>query len=116
MLAEIARAAPNALAFVEVPIESPLALDMLMRRLIQQAILTVLRPNTALALYRLGFWFQAHEHITYFTPEALRRLATRLNYTVVDEGSYKLGGTRLGPFRWRSTVAWVLVKAEGTAV
>lgn len=108
MLQQILYAAPQATLFLEVPIEMPLSFGETFKRTVQQALLCARDPGLAASLFRLGFILQMHEHVSYYTEEALQCAAVRAGYRSLNRGAYFLRGAKLGIFHWPSRLAWIV--------
>ena len=99
-------ASPHTLLWVDVPHESPCGLTLVGRRLLQTAILSVMRPRVALSLARPGALYLMHEHVNFFGEQALRSTLAPAGWTVTESGSYGLRGP-LGRQEW----VWALGRA-----
>jgi SAM-dependent methyltransferase len=92
-------AAPNTLVWIEVPQESPFDWNLILRRLVQEAILLALRPRIALRLLRPGMSHWMHEHVNSFNPESLRALLRSGGFDVLACDTYNLR-SRLEKMVW----------------
>jgi hypothetical protein len=77
----------HGLLFVEVPQESPFSRQILIRRVAQTGIVTLLRPKLARHVLRPASLYLMHEHINYFTEHSLRKLMNP-----IASGTYDLSG------------------------
>jgi hypothetical protein len=98
-------AAPGTLAFIEVPCESPFERMAVLKRVVQEALLAVLRPRVAVSLARPSMLYLMHEHINFYTPKSLAALMTASGWSVVDSAQYSINS----PFG-KSWMAWCLAK------
>ncbi len=99
-------AGPETMLWVEVPHESPAGLPLTVRRLVQHAVLYLLRPRLALSLTRPGALCLMHEHVNFFNVRAMERLLACTGWNVKASGTYELKGP-LGRQEW----VWALGKA-----
>ena len=99
-------AASGTVLWVEVPHESPEGSPLILRRLIQEACLVLLRPRVALSLARPGALHLMHEHVNFFNLQSLETLLRCSGWDVTDSGTYGLRGP-LGQQEW----VWALAKA-----
>jgi hypothetical protein len=91
--------------WIEVPKEEPFGAKLTLRRTIQSLILGILRPRVAVSLAKPGWTRLMHEHVNYFTEDALTALLARSGWSVVSTGSYGLSGP-LG----NGTMIWALAR------
>lgn len=108
LVGEIRRiAGPRTMFWVEVPYEPPSSVEVLTKRLLQQLVLLVLRPQVALSLARPGMLTLMTEHVSFFGIPSLKRLLESSGWSVTNSGSYGLTGP-LGPQKW----VWALAKSS----
>lgn len=100
-------AAPNTAIWIEIPFESPVGATLTLRRLVQEAILLLLRPRVGWSALKPGILRLMHEHVNFFTPEALRRLLAMRGCKVMACETYKLDSP-LGPYR----MLWALAQKQ----
>lgn len=93
--------------WIEVPCEKPFGAKLAFRRVVQAALVTILRPRSAGEMIRPGFTHLMHEHINYFTEEALRSLLRNAGWDVVSTGTYDIEayGHTTGKMIWALTAA-----------
>ncbi len=65
------------LVFLEVPVESPHGLRTAAKRIAQETILLVTRPSLGLSLLKFGTLNVMHEHLNFFSLNALELLGVQ---------------------------------------
>ena len=96
-------ASPHTKIFIEVPFESPLDANLIVRRLAQTGILMALRPSIGLTLARPRGLCLMHEHVNFYNSKSLEALMKSGGWTVEASGSYRVGGPGGG-----GTMGWCL--------
>jgi hypothetical protein len=96
--------------FLEVPFESPLSRQLVVRRIVQLGILLVARPSTGLFLAGPRGLCLMHEHVNYFGARSLQALTASCGWSVEASGSYRCDGPSGG-----GTMGWCLAKPPGAA-
>jgi hypothetical protein len=93
-------ATDKTLVFVEVPFESPLGRELLVRRVVQLGVLLVARPSIGWPLANPRGLCLMHEHINYFGTKSLKALMTSCGWSVLAAGTYRChppsGGDTMG--------------------
>lgn len=90
-LEQVADACGNRTRFwIEVPYEKPFGAKLAFRRVVQAALVTVLRPRSAGEMVRPGLMHLMHEHINYFTEEALKSVLRNTGWEVESTGTYEV--------------------------
>jgi hypothetical protein len=110
LVSEILQAAPEGgLVFLEVPCEFPFGFARILRRLAQIGILVLTRPALMRFILRPASLYMMHEHINYFSEQALTTLMRFCGGTVIAAGTYH-SSSRGG----KADMAWCLgVKGKG---
>ena len=91
LVREILGATPKGgLVYLEVPCESPLGWQRLVRRVAQAGLTALARPSLALAMARPASLYLMHEHVNYFTERALTELMRACGAPIVASGSYAI--------------------------
>lgn len=107
---------PNTLVFVEVPRETPFGLLNYAKRSAQEAILMVRRPRLAFSMLPLRFLRQVHEHVNFFSLQALSELMEYSGFTVLARGLYQSEGFSFGPYKIAAgNMAWALARLSPSA-
>jgi hypothetical protein len=107
LVGEILQAAPQGcLVFLEVPCESPFGPTRIARRLAQIGVVALMRPTFARYVVHPASLYMMHEHINYFTVQALTTLMHSCGGTVIASGKYSSAG-RAG----KADMAWCLGQA-----
>ena len=85
----------DTVAFIEVPIEDPLAWPVLRKRMAQYWRLLCARPRVALSLLHPGMLWSMHEHVSFFSLTSFRRLT--VGWREIASGGYTLksGGSMM---------------------
>jgi len=108
LLEEILRATPaEGMVFLEVPAESPFQLNRLVRRAMQIGIMSLMHPSLARSVLRPASLYMMHEHINFFTEQALAGLMSSCGFEVTASGSY-CGDGRAG----KADMVWCLGKVK----
>lgn len=76
------------LLFLEVPLESPLSLACIVKRLCQTLILALTRPRNAMAYLHPCMLFLMHEHLNFYSAKSLRTLVELTGFHLVAAGRY----------------------------
>ncbi len=100
-------AEPNTAIWIEIPIEAPFGLKLTLRRLGQEAILFLMRPRIGLSALKPGMLRLMHEHVNFFTPEALRRLLSSRGCKVLACETYRVDA-RIGRYR----MLWAMARKQ----
>ena len=79
------------------PLESPTAASSLAKRLVQGAVLGLRRPGIAMRMLQPRALLQMHEHVNFFTDEAIRALYAASGLTVLSSGTYPVNTNKIGP-------------------
>jgi hypothetical protein len=104
LVSGILQAAPEGgLVFLEVPCEFPFGLSRIFRRLAQIGVLALTRPALLRFVVRPASLYMMHEHINYFSEQALTTLMRSCGGTVIAAGTYPSSG-RAG----KADMAWCL--------
>jgi hypothetical protein len=104
LVGEILKAAPaGGMIFLEVPCESPFQPSRILGRVAQIGIMSLTRPALARSVARPAALYMMHEHINYFTGQALTTLMRSCGCAVIAAGSYRID-TRSG----KGDMAWCL--------
>jgi hypothetical protein len=108
LMGEIRQAAPTGgLVFLEVPCEFPFGLARISRRFAQIGVMAFTRPALARFVARPASLYMMHEHINYFTEQALVALMSSNGFSINVSGSYSSAG-RAG----KADMAWCLGTAR----
>jgi hypothetical protein len=102
-------ASARTLVFIEVPFESPFSRELVVRRMVQLAVLLAARPSIGWSLARPSGLCLMHEHINYFGAKSLAALMTSCGWNVIASDRYDCGGGPSGG----DTMGWCLAKAPG---
>lgn len=97
----------GSLVFLEVPCEIPTGTYRLSRRFAQIGLVAVLRPTKVKALLTPRAFYLMHEHINYFTLEALLILTRKSGGRIIASGTYPFSNAA-----GSAEVAWSLSERE----
>jgi hypothetical protein len=104
LMGNIRQAAPDGgLVYIEVPIEFPFGMARISRRLAQIGIMALRRPDLIRFIARPASLYMMHEHINYFTEQALVALISCCGFTAKASGIYSSAG-----LAGRADMAWCL--------
>jgi hypothetical protein len=106
-------ASDGTLVFVEVPSETPFGPLTFMKRLAQQVILLGARPGLAVSMLPFDFGRQVHEHINFFSLDALTKLMQLTGMEVLSNGLYPSEGYSFGPYKIAAgKLAWCIARCR----
>lgn len=106
LVSQILQAAPaGGLVFIEVPCELALGFTRMARRVAQVGLMGLYRPQLISKIVRPAALYMMHEHINYFTENALTTLMRMCGSTVVASGTYPYAG-KAG----KADMAWCLAE------